>query len=1216
MTKRARALAAALLVLLGVATLTVSVALACPVESPVNETQKTGVKNEASIYFFNCYIGGPVDCATGNQTEEETDLVVGGRGPGLGVTRSYNSQAAAAAKEAGPWGYGWSGPYGSHLEINKESGAITVVQENGATAGFSLSGGKYVPGAWIQATLVKEEVEAKVIYVFTLPTQEKLKFNSEGQLTEIKDRNGNALTFTYASGKLTKAKDSAGRELVFAYNVGGQVESVEDPMGHVVKYTYESGNLATVTLAGEKEPNWKFKYDGSHQLTEMTDGRGHTTKTEYDEKHRVKKQTDPLERVTKWEYGETGGKKTTTITEPNGSTTFEKFNEAGEPLEVIRAKGTAIEQKTTTEYNEAYEPIKVTDALGHETTYGYDAEGNRTLSKDAEGDETTWTYDATHDIASETTPKGEKTTYKRDAHGNLETIERPAPGATTQKWTFKHAANGDIESETEPLGHETKFEYDSFGDKKTEIDAEEDKTTWTYDKDGLPVTKVSARGNEAGAKAEEFETKTERDAQERPIKVTDPLGHETKYAYDRDGNLESVTDPLGHATKYTYDADNEKTKVEAANGTTTETAYDSEGEVKSKTNGNGKTTKYEHNALEELTETIDPLERKTTREYDKAGNLEKVKDPEGRTTTLTYDKADRLTKKSYSEVATHAVEYEYDKDSEVVKMVDGTGTTKTTFDILERPTEVENGNKEVVKYEYNLANLPSKITYPNGKAVTREYDKANRLSKVTDWLSHSTTFAYNRDSELKGTVFPTTAVDEDVSEFNRADHLTKQTFKKSTETLASLTYGRNADGNLESTTQTGLPGSSPSYEYDKANRLTKGAGTTFEYDNAGNPKKIGATELKYDAASQLEKAGTTSYTFDKLGERTKASPEGGSATTYGWDQAGDLTTIKRETPKIEDSFGYDGDGLRQSETISGTTKHLAWDTAEPLPLLLYDGTNYYVYGPEGLPIEQIASETSTYLHHDQAGSTRLLTAQAGTTAGAYTFTPYGQTEEHTGTATSNLLYDGQYTSPDTGLIYLRARVYDPATAQFMSVDPLMELTGEAYGYTREDPVNEGDPTGEVDPPGTGVIGGSVGPPDPNKSSFSLWWLYGIDDLQFKFGGTGIIDSTGKETGSIYANFTGNISPELALVLGFTQNVITDAKTFKVGTAWSQKTCTIAGESYKVITEIGANGNPNGITSIYTNISVSDANNSNISLMLTEDIKGGVPSWMIGITFKY
>ncbi|HEX3361203.1 MAG TPA: RHS repeat-associated core domain-containing protein [Solirubrobacterales bacterium] len=1059
MTRQIASSLAALVLLTLLAALGASYVLACPGEPPVNEEEKK-CNGAANPFFKPCFTGDPVITQTGVLTESQTDLALRGRGPALAVRRSYDSRAALEAKEAGLWGYGWSGPYGSHLIINKESGAITAVQENGATAGFTVSGGKYVPGGWIQATLVKEEVEAKTIYVFTLPDQEKLKFNSEGQLIEQKDRNSNAITLTYEAGKLKTVKDAAGRELKFTYNVGGQVESVEDPMGHKVKYVYESGNLASVTLPGETEPRWKFKYGTSHELTEMTDGRGGVTKNEYDEKHRVKKQTDPMERTTKFEYGETEGHKTTTVTEPNGSTTFYKFNEAGEPLEEIRAKGTAIAQATTTEYNGAYEPIKVTDALGHSTTYEYDAEGNRTLEKDAEGDETKWTYDTSHDVTSETTPKGEKTTYKFDAHGNLEAVERPAPGATTQKMTFKHAANGDLEAETEPLGHETKFEYDTYGDVKAKTDAEGDKTTWVYNTDGYQTSEVSPRGNEEGAKASEFETTTELDAQNRPIKGTDPLGHETKYGYDKNGNVESVTDALGHKAKYTYDADNEKTKVEAANGTTSETGYDSEGQVKSKTDGNSKTTKYEHNALEELTETIDPLEHKTTREYDKAGNLEKLKDSEGRTTTFTYDKANRLTKKSYSEVATHAVEYTYNKDGDVTKMVDGTGTTENTYDILDRLSESKNGNGEVVKYEYNLDNLPTKITYPNGKSVTREYDNVDRLSKVTDWLSHSTTFTYNRDSELKGTTLPTEATDEDVSEFNRADQLVKQTFKKGAETLASLAYSRDKVGNVESTTQAGLPGSSPSYEYDQSNRLAKGAGTTFEYDNAGNPKKIGATELKYDVASELEKAGTTNYGFDKLGERTKSAPEGGSETKYGWDQAGNLTTVKRATPAIEDSYTYDGNGLRESETISGTTKHLAWDTAESLPLILYDGTSYYVYGPEGLPIEQISSETPTWLHHDQQGSTRLLTSQAGTVSGAYSFTPYGTTEGHTGTATSNLLYDGQYTSPDTGLIYLRARVYDPSTAQFMSVDPLVAETGESYGFSGQNPVNRGDPTGD------------------------------------------------------------------------------------------------------------------------------------------------------------
>lgn len=1062
MTIRARAFLLALSALLATtAILAASYAFACPTEAPVNGTEKLGGGNEAANeYMCPCMLGAPVNAATGNQSEEQTDLVLNGRGPALAITRSYNSLVAAEGKGTGTWGAGWSGPYGAHLEFNKESGAITVVEENGATVSYAVAGFLYVSGSWIQATLVKGEIEKKAYYTFTLPNNEVSLFNSEGKLIEQTDRNGNTITLSYESGKLTKVKDAAGRELKFAYTAGGQVESIEDPLGHKVKYGYESGNLVSVTLPGEEGPRWKFKYDVSHQLTEMTDGRGGVTKTEYDEKHRVKKQTDPLERVRKFEYGEAEGHKTTTITEPNGSTTYEKFNEAGEPLEVIRAKGTAIEQKTTTEYNASYEPVKVTDALGHATTYEYNAAGDRTAEKDAEGDGRAWTFNATHDVLTETTPKSEQTTFKRDAHGNVEAIERPAPGGLTQKWTFKRAANGDVESETDPLGHETKFEYDTYGNVKAKTDAEGDKTTWTYDKDGYVTAEVSPRGNEEGAKAEEFETKTERDAQERPVKVTDPLGHETKYAYDKNGNLESLTDANGHVSKYTYDADNEKTKVEAANGTTTETAYDSEGKVKSKTDGRGKTTKYEHNALEQLTESIDPLERKTTREYDKAGNLEKLKDPEGRTTTFSYDKANRLTKKSYSEEATHKVEYSYDKDGNVTKMVDGSGTTENTYDVLDRLTESKNGNSEVVKYEYNLANLATSITYPNSKSVSREYDKVNRLTKVTDWNSHATSFAYNRDSELKATTFPTEATDEDVAEYNRADQLAKQTFKKGAETLAQLTYARDKVGNLETTTQTGLPGSgSATYEYDKADRLTKGAGTSFEYDNAGNPSKIGATELKYDAASQLEKGGTTTYSFDKLGERTKASPEGGSATTYGYDQANNLISIKRETPKIEDSYTYDGNGLRQSETISGTTKHFTWSTAGALPLLLYDGSNYYVYGPEGLPIEQIASETPTYLHHDQQGSTRLLTGAAGTVSGSYTFTPYGATEGHTGTATTPLGYDGQFTSSDTGLIYLRARVYDPSTAQFMSVDPIVEATGEAYGYAGANPVNSGDPGG-------------------------------------------------------------------------------------------------------------------------------------------------------------
>jgi RHS repeat-associated protein len=92
-------------------------------------------------------------------------------------------------------------------------------------------------------------------------------------------------------------------------------------------------------------------------------------------------------------------------------------------------------------------------------------------------------------------------------------------------------------------------------------------------------------------------------------------------------------------------------------------------------------------------------------------------------------------------------------------------------------------------------------------------------------------------------------------------------------------------------------------------------------------------------------------------------------------------------------------------------------------------------------VEQITSGgTVTYLHHDQQGSTRLLSGS-------------------TGTSTTPLGYDGQYTNSDTGLIYLRARIYDPATAQFLTTDPMEPLTRAPYSYAHDNPLNKSDPAG-------------------------------------------------------------------------------------------------------------------------------------------------------------
>jgi RHS repeat-associated protein len=113
----------------------------------------------------------------------------------------------------------------------------------------------------------------------------------------------------------------------------------------------------------------------------------------------------------------------------------------------------------------------------------------------------------------------------------------------------------------------------------------------------------------------------------------------------------------------------------------------------------------------------------------------------------------------------------------------------------------------------------------------------------------------------------------------------------------------------------------------------------------------------------------------------------------------------------------------------------------------------------------------------------LLTGSTGKVKGKCSYGAYGAPTCE-GTTTTPLGYDAQYTSPDTGLVYLRARTYDPATAQFLSVDPIASLTRAPYSYADDNPLNYYDPTGL-----SGIFGTGIGPnvgPDIDWSEGGFW----------------------------------------------------------------------------------------------------------------------------------
>jgi RHS repeat-associated protein len=1004
--------------------------------------------------------GEPVNVATGDFYSRDTDLSIPGPGVPLTVSRAYDAFAAASGEVPGPLGYGWALSYGMSLDQDPYTGDVSVTQEDGSQVVFVPNGsGGFASPTRVLATLIQN---ADGSWTFTRKAREKFSFNPAGQLTQVQDLNGYSTTLSYdAQGRLASVTDPVGRSVSFSYDSSNRITQISDPAGRTVSYGYDdAGNLSTVTdLDGGMTT---YGYDSNHRLTSITDPRGHTVLTNsYDSDGRVAWQTDGLARKTTFSYA----LDETTTTSPAGNETEDIFN-GGALAEEIRGVGTP--QQATWQYQydtTTYGVSAITDPNGHTTTNTYNSAGDLLSTQDAVGHQTNYTYDSLNDKTSVSPPTGATTNLSYDASGNLLSVSTSiCCSGQTQTTTYTHGDTshpGYVTKITDPDGNATTLTYDQYGDLASSTDAAGDQTTYTYDTVGRRISMVSPDGNATGGNPSAYTTTYTYDPAGHLLTQTDPLGHKTTNTYDADQNLASTTDPDGNTTRYTYDNANELTGVTRADGTTLTKTYDADGNLASQTDGAGHTTTYTYDPLDRLASTTDPLNRTTTYGYDGAGNRTSVTDAKGRTTIYGYDAANHLTSINYSDGQTPDVTYGYDNDGERVSMADGTGTTSYNYDALHRLTSTTDGAGHTVSYTYDLANNETAITYPNGKTITRTFGQANRLATVKDWLGNTTSFGYDANSNPTSITFPSGTGNIDSFGYNQADQLTSVSMTQGQSTLATLAYTRDPIGQVTAETQTGLPGpTNTSYTYTKLNQLATAGTSNYSYDNAGNLTQLdGNTGYTYDQADELTSSPSATYSYDQLGERTSSTPIGSSPTTYSYDQAGRLIAYTPPSGPAT-TFAYNGDGLRASKTTGSTTANFTWDTTAPLALILDDGRDSYIYGPDDIPIEQITSAgVPGYLHHDQLGSTRLITDQTGSTTGSFTYNTYGATLASTGSATTSLGYAAQYADQESGLVYLRARYYDPATGQFLTPDPLETESRQAYEYATDNPVNARDPSG-------------------------------------------------------------------------------------------------------------------------------------------------------------
>ena len=885
-------------------------------------------------------------------------------------------------------------------------------------------------------------------------------YDTNAKVTVVTDPRGNATTYTYdAQLRLQSERDAAGQTATYSYDSNSNRISATDRRGNITRYGYDTlGNTTVITDA--RSGVTLMTYDGLNDLTSQTDPLSRTTTYLYDAKGNLIGTTNADNKPTSYTYDANG--LMTSATDARGNTTHYGYDTYGDQTSVTNA----LNQTTTSSFDIAGRRLHTTDALGRVMTDTYDANNNLLTEVNALGGQTSYTYDPVGNRLTTTDALGRVTTYSYDQKDKPSRIVNPLLGVTS----YTYDANDNKVGETDPLTHTTTYNYDALNRLSQVIDPLGHTTSYGYDVDGNRTSVTDPNGRT---------TNFVFDALNRLTQATDPILDTTTYVYDAVGNKIRVIDANGNTTFYTYDALNRLTLVTDALGGVVHYAYDAAGNKVSMTDANTHTTGYAYDALNRLTGVTDPLSNQVQYSYDAVGNRTLVVNARSQNVAYAYDNLNRLMSVTYP--VTGSVAYSYDAVGNRTQMVDATGTTTYTYDVLNRPIVIGNPGGLVVTYGYDAAGNRTQVTYPDGKVVSYAYDTANRLASVSDWLSRTTTYSYDNVGNLTGQANPNnTSVSQTYDAANRLTGLINSSTVSGT--IASFNYTLDKMGNRTSVVDTD---GTTTYEYDKLYRLTAvtypdATSASYQYDAMGNRQVMTATagvvSYNYDAADRLLNAGPITFTWDADGNMLS---KGGTAFTF--DAINQLTGVVSGT--LNEGFTYDGDGRRASKSINGTATQYIYDTIAGLAYVLSEktgiSTTLYTYGTDLVALTA-PDTTQSYYHYDGLGSTRALSNGSGQVTVRYSYDAFGAVRTSSGTASTSFKFTGEQSDDEIGLIYLRARYYDPALGRFVTKDSYggtdsVPSTFNRYVYVNNNPVNVLDPTGKdwLDALGVGLAVGGL-----------------------------------------------------------------------------------------------------------------------------------------------
>ncbi|MBZ5629159.1 MAG: hypothetical protein LAO06_09880 [Acidobacteriia bacterium] len=869
-------------------------------------------------------------------------------------------------------------------------------------------------------------------------------------------------SYTYdANGNRSSATDPLGNTTRFTYNTLNEVLTTTDPNGSTTRKTYDSvGNL--LTLADPLGNTTARTYTISGLLATLTDPLGNTTGFAYDSKGNLTGVTDPLGTVTNFAYDANGNRVSQTVVRTTGTghqtlTTQYQYDARNRLVKTVFPDGST----TQTTLNALGQQSAKSDELGRQTDYSYDADGLLVSTNYADGTSETNTYDAVGNKVASTDRSGTTTTYTYDP------LHRPL-------------------TNTDPLGAVVSSAYDAAGQKILSTDARGNVTRYGYDDAGRQTTVTNPLGEVAQLTL---------DGAALPISAKDPAGHVTAFGHDAAGRVTQVTHPDGSIDTMTYDAGGSIAARTDATGKTTQFAHDSLRRLASVTDALGHTTNYGYDELGNRVSISDANGRITrfqydqrgrrinrtlpggqseTSTYDEAGELASHTDFNGRTSIYAYDSVGRLLSKT-PDPSFHApaVSYTYTVSGRRASMTDASGTTTYGYDALGRLTSKQSPEGNIT-HSYDLAGNVVELKSGTLEA-TYSYDELNRLASVTEPATGTTSYSYDPVGNLQNIAYPNGIVH--AYTYDSQNHLTNLAVNNNGAPTASYSYTLDPAGHRLSVAELG--GRAVNYTYDAIYRLTGESVTgasggpdgavSYTYDPVGNRTQTTSTlagispgSFSYDPDDRLS--------LDNYDAAGNTISSGGIGNVYDFEnrllQHGSVT------------IAYDGDGNRVAETVGGVTTAYLVDEGNltGFPQVIAEtgsdgSTRTYVYGLQRISQTQVIpganSSTTSYYLYDGHGSVRALADAAGAITDTYDYDAFGSVINRAGTNANNFLFAGEQFDPALGIYYNRARYYDQGRGRFWSMDTLDGYDADPqslhkYLYTRADPVNHRDPSGNQD----------------------------------------------------------------------------------------------------------------------------------------------------------